>query len=306
VYLNGQKIGEGASSAAGKRLKVPKGILEKSVFNTLAVRLEKDARFVQAPVFRTYFDELVLAGDWQTFSGETDALKPLAQEPKTAVFTEKGFRLSTMPLVATENMPGQRLSPAESLAKMRTEPGLAVELLLAEPLVAQPTHMSFDERGRLWVSQYRQYPYPAGIKQLSRDQYYRAVFDKVPPPPPNHDRGADIISVHEDTDGDGVFDKHKNVLEHAVSHVLPGQKRRRHSRRTAGSSPRGLWSGGHPQRRKWPRMGAGRLALRRAGQHGDLPRETARCGLAEFARRLFRRLHGLAVSSDAKDVRNFR
>ncbi len=213
VYLNGQKIADGTSSAAGKRLKVPKGILEKSVFNTLAVRLEKDERFAQAPVFRTYFDELVLAGDWEKFSGDAAALKPLAQAPEKAAFTEKGFRLSTMPLVATENMPGQRLSPAESLAKMRVEPGLAVDLLLAEPLVAQPTHMSFDERGRLWVSQYRQYPYPAGIKQLSRDQYYRAVFDKVPPPPPNHDRGADIISVHEDTDGDGVFDSHKNVLE---------------------------------------------------------------------------------------------
>ena len=213
VYLNGQKIAEGPSSAAGKRLKVPKGILEKGVFNTLAVRLEKDGQFAQPPVFRTYFDELVLGGEWERFSGDAAALKPLAQAPEKAAFTEKGFRLSTMPLVATENMPGQRLSPAESLAKMRVEPGLAVELLLAEPLVAQPTHMSFDERGRLWVSQYRQYPYPAGIRQLSRDQYYRAVFDKVPPPPPNHDRGADIISVHEDTDGDGVFDKHKNVLE---------------------------------------------------------------------------------------------
>ena len=213
VYLNGQIIGEGASSTAGKRLKVPKGILEKSVFNTLAVRLEKDEQFAQAPVFRTYFEELVLGGEWEKFSGDAAALKPLAQPPEKAAFTEKGFRLSTMPLVATETMPGARLSPTESLAKMRTEPGLAVELMLAEPLLAQPTHMSFDERGRLWVSQYRQYPFPAGIKQLSRDQYYRSVFDKVPPPPPNHDRGADIISVHEDTDGDGIFDKHKNVLE---------------------------------------------------------------------------------------------
>ena len=213
VYLNGQKISEGASSVAGKRLKVPKGILEKRVFNTLAVRLEKDERFAQAPVFRTYFEELVLGGEWEKFSGDAAALKPLAQPPEKAAFTEKGFRLSTMPLVATETMPGQRLTPAESLAKMRTEPGLAVELMLAEPLVAQPTHMSFDERGRLWVSQYRQYPFPAGIKQLSRDQYYRSVFDKVPPPPPNHNHGADIISVHEDTDGDGVFDKHKVVLE---------------------------------------------------------------------------------------------
>jgi putative membrane-bound dehydrogenase-like protein len=31
----------------------------------------------------------------------------------------------------------------------------------------------------------------------------------VPPPPPHHDRGADIISIHEDTDGDGIYDKHK-------------------------------------------------------------------------------------------------
>ncbi|MEK0449170.1 MAG: hypothetical protein RL088_1438 [Verrucomicrobiota bacterium] len=213
VFLNGQKIAEGSSSIAGKRLKVPKGILEKGVFNTIAVRLGKDERFAEPPVFRTYFDELVLGGEWDKFSGDATALKPLTQSPEKAAFTEKAFRLSTMPLVATENIPGQRLSPADSLAKMRVEPVLAVELILAEPLVAQPTHMSFDEHGRLWVSQYRQYPYPAGIRQLSRDQYYRAVFDKVPPPPPNHDRGADIISVHEDTDGDGVFDSHKNVLE---------------------------------------------------------------------------------------------
>jgi hypothetical protein len=70
---------------------------------------------------------------------------------------------------------------------------------VSEPLIAQPTHMSFDERGRMWVSQYRQYPYPAGLTMLSRDKYYRAHYDKVPPAPPNHDRGADIISIHTKT-----------------------------------------------------------------------------------------------------------
>ena len=35
----------------------------------------------------------------------------------------------------------------------------------------------------------------------------------MPPAPPKHDRGRDIISVHEDTDGDGTFDKHKVVLD---------------------------------------------------------------------------------------------
>ena len=34
---------------------------------------------------------------------------------------------------------------------------------------------------------------------LSRDKYYRAHYDKVPPAPPNHDRGMDVISIHEST-----------------------------------------------------------------------------------------------------------
>jgi putative membrane-bound dehydrogenase-like protein len=47
---------------------------------------------------------------------------------------------------------------------------------------------------------------------LSRDAYYRARFDKVPPAPPYQDKGADLITVHEQTHGDGVFDQHKIVL----------------------------------------------------------------------------------------------
>src|SRR5690606_537821 len=94
-------------------------------------------------------------------------------------------------------------------AKMKAADDLVVDLMLSEPLVAQPTHFSFDARGRLWVSQYRQYPYPAGLKMISRDRYYRSHYDKTPPPPPHHDRGRDVISIHEDTDGDGKYDRHK-------------------------------------------------------------------------------------------------
>ena len=35
----------------------------------------------------------------------------------------------------------------------------------------------------------------------------------VPPPPPNHFRGKDRITIHEDTDGDGTFDKVKTFVE---------------------------------------------------------------------------------------------
>jgi putative heme-binding domain-containing protein len=105
------------------------------------------------------------------------------------------------------------LAPEAALATMKTPAGLKVELVLAEPIVRQPVFINFDERGRLWVVQYLQYPAPAGLKVLSRDGYWRAVYDKVPPPPPHHTRGEDKITIHEDTDGDGVFDKHKTFLD---------------------------------------------------------------------------------------------
>ena len=105
------------------------------------------------------------------------------------------------------------LSPAESLDKFSVFEDLEIDQVLAEPLVKQPVFLNFDERGRMWVVQYQQYPHPAGLKMTSRDNYWRAVYDKVPPPPPNHIRGRDKITIHEDTDGDGVYDWHKTFVD---------------------------------------------------------------------------------------------
>ncbi len=105
------------------------------------------------------------------------------------------------------------LNQADALKTLVVPDDLKVESLLAEPLVKQPLYMTWDERGRLWVVQYIQYPYPAGLKMLSRDAFLRAVYDKVPPPPPQGEPGLDKITIHEDTDGDGVYDKHKTFLE---------------------------------------------------------------------------------------------
>jgi putative heme-binding domain-containing protein len=105
------------------------------------------------------------------------------------------------------------LSPEASLTRLQPGEGLAVEQVLAEPEVAQPVFLNFDERGRLWLVEYRQYPEPAGLKVLSRDSVWRVVYDKVPAPPPNHDHGADRITIHEDTNGDGTFDRHKTFVD---------------------------------------------------------------------------------------------
>ena len=105
------------------------------------------------------------------------------------------------------------LPPAESAREFTVPDDLEIELVLAEPLISQPLHLTFDERGRLWVVEYRQYPEPAGLKQVSHDKFWRSVYDQVPPPPPNHFPGKDRVSIHEDTDGDGRFDAHKVFVD---------------------------------------------------------------------------------------------
>ncbi|MDB6034149.1 MAG: putative rane-bound dehydrogenase domain protein [Verrucomicrobiales bacterium] len=226
VWVNGKKIGTGGAFPpdyrSGRevfhRHKVPVGTLRKAEWNELAIRVYQaptggPGGFLgDAPFIMDYFLECVFAGAWEFRLG--DAYTPGAartSKPAAAAFDK--FRESNRVLGRAEQVHGPSLPPAESAAKLRPGNDFVAELLLSEPLVAQPTHFSFDERGRLWVAQYRQYPYPAGLKMLSRDKYYRAHYDKIPPPPPNHDRGADIISIHEDTDGDGVYDRHKIFLD---------------------------------------------------------------------------------------------
>ena len=120
---------------------------------------------------------------------------------------------------------GSGLSPAESLKHFKITADLEIEQVLAEPIVRQPVFVNFDERGRMWVVQYLQYPNPAGLKIQSRDIYWRIVYDKVPPPPPKHFRGKDKITIHEDTKGTGVFDKHTTFVDglNIVTAVVRGR-----------------------------------------------------------------------------------
>lgn len=80
----------------------------------------------------------------------------------------------------------QPLSPTAALTKFQlAEPELKIELAAAEPEVIDPVAIRFDERGRMWVAEMRDYPLgpPAGEAPLSK------------------------IKVLEDTDHDGRFEK---------------------------------------------------------------------------------------------------
>jgi len=100
----------------------------------------------------------------------------------------------------------------EAVKQFRMRDGFEIQLVASEPEVSQPLFLSWDSRGRMWVIHYRQYQFPAGLKVIRYDQHLRAVFDKVPDPPPIGTPGADKITVHEDTDGDGLYDSHKDVI----------------------------------------------------------------------------------------------
>ena len=79
---------------------------------------------------------------------------------------------------------------------LRAPDDLRLEVVLSDPKIAQPLQISFDARGRMWVVEYRQYPFPAGLRVVSRDNFWRVVYDKIPAPPPYGDKGKAVSYTH--------------------------------------------------------------------------------------------------------------
>src|SRR5258706_7749744 len=95
---------------------------------------------------------------------------------------EEGLRRS----VAEEEGPSPAKTPQEELASFQLEPGLAIQLVAAEPMVQDPVVIAFDEDGRLWVVEMRGFmPDIDGNGENKR---------------------VGRVSVLEDTNGDGQMD----------------------------------------------------------------------------------------------------
>ncbi|HMC10706.1 MAG TPA: PVC-type heme-binding CxxCH protein, partial [Pirellulaceae bacterium] len=226
IYFGGQVIGRLGEfppqyrSALGEtqRFSIPADAVKFGDDNTVAIRvcnIEGRTGFnVAAPVLFAGDEAIRLAGKWETANGDDVAWAASDAASIKAVAFDK-IEEATVVERELKKLTGDAgpLSPTNSLARMTTPDDLVVDLVLSEPAIGQPLSMKWDSRGRLWVVNYLQYPNPAGLKMVSQDKFLRSVYDQVPPAPPNHFRGADKITIHEDTDGDGKYDKHGTFID---------------------------------------------------------------------------------------------
>jgi len=79
--------------------------------------------------------------------------------------------------------PGPPLTPQQAVKKMTVPEGFRVEVVAAEPDIVNPVAMTFDEQGRIWITESLEYPRRSPGK------------------------GRDRVKVLEDTNSDGKADR---------------------------------------------------------------------------------------------------
>src|SRR5262249_24286482 len=84
--------------------------------------------------------------------------------------------------------------PARAVATFEGRDGFRMELIASEPFVTSPVALEYDEEGRGWVLEMRDYPYTDKFTD-------KPLADK------SGDQPLGRVRVLGDTDGDGVFDE---------------------------------------------------------------------------------------------------
>ncbi len=95
-----------------------------------------------------------------------------------------------------ERPPVTRLDPAVQQKLFLLPDGFSIEPVLSDPLIQDPVGVTFDGNGRMYVLEMRSY------MQDADGSNSRAPISR--------------ISRHEDTDGDGVYDKHTVFVDNMV------------------------------------------------------------------------------------------
>jgi len=96
----------------------------------------------------------------------------------------------------TKQPPIQAKRPEEEIKQIILPPGYRLECVLSDPIIQEPTAIAFDGNGRMFVVEDRSYMMDADMT---------GQLDPI-----------SRISLHVDTDNDGVYDKHTVFVDHLV------------------------------------------------------------------------------------------
>ncbi len=144
-----------------------------------------------------------ILGDWKIAAGKSVTVRhrlvayagefsDLKLDQAWKDYTGEGLDSALWVLAREEGKRAKFLTGEEAVAKMTVPAGFEVKLAAAEPAITQPMAFCWDDRGRLWVAENRDY-------ENRREGFANS--------------GDSRILILEDTDGDGKMDTRKVFLE---------------------------------------------------------------------------------------------
>ncbi len=142
-------------------------------------------------------------GDWKIEAGETETIRhrllvytgelnDIALTQQWGRYSKQGGTYALWGLAQREGREAKFLSPEDAVAAMTVPEDYEVNVFASEPMMTQPMAFCWDDRGRLWIAENRDY------------ETRRTGFSKF---------GDSRVSILEDTDRDGVADTKKVFLE---------------------------------------------------------------------------------------------